>query len=217
MCARLDREALAAQLGAQDDFEVLGATGSDRETIRLCMTLRPRVLVLGLQVAWPPGVAAIETVRMCSPGTAVVAVAPHALDRCIELNPAGAPDCCTLPNPDARCLRAALAQGAGAAFRRDIGLDDFYAAIRTVARGGRWIEPGFDPDAPTLSPLSERERAVAVRVGRGQSNREIAEQLGISEATVKKHLGHTLRKLGLSHRLQLGLCVARNPQSFKGD
>jgi DNA-binding NarL/FixJ family response regulator len=64
-------------------------------------------------------------------------------------------------------------------------------------------------------PLSTRERRVAILIGQGASNKEIAESLGISELTVKKHVTNILRKLELHDRLQLGLCVARRPELFE--
>ena len=59
--------------------------------------------------------------------------------------------------------------------------------------------------------LSSRELDVAELISVGRSNKEIAQALGISEPTVKKHVGHILDKLGLQDRLQVGLYVARNP------
>jgi DNA-binding NarL/FixJ family response regulator len=66
-------------------------------------------------------------------------------------------------------------------------------------------------DNDALRPLSERERTVAAHLSRGLSNKEIASALDISEATVKKHVGRVLAKLGLQDRLQAGLYLARNP------
>jgi DNA-binding NarL/FixJ family response regulator len=58
---------------------------------------------------------------------------------------------------------------------------------------------------------------VARLIGHGSSNKEISTSLGISELTVKKHVGSILRRLGLHDRLQLGICVARHPLAFNGD
>jgi DNA-binding NarL/FixJ family response regulator len=58
-----------------------------------------------------------------------------------------------------------------------------------------------------LASLSERERDVAVAVGRGRSNAEIASELYMSLATVKAHVSHILVKLGMANRVQIALCV----------
>jgi two-component system nitrate/nitrite response regulator NarL len=218
MQACLDREAIAALLRSQDDFRVLGTAGSGRETITLCARLHPRVLLLGALVPWPGNVSAIAAVRLCSPETQVVAIAPHAADRCADLNPNGlAADCCALPIPNGSCLLTALAHGARGALHRDVTPDELFQAVRIVAKGGQWIEAGVEAHSSRVNPLSRRERAVAIMVGGGSSNKDIARTLGITEATAKKHIGNTLRKLGLNDRLQLGLCVARHPLAFDDD
>ena len=75
-----------------------------------------------------------------------------------------------------------------------------------------------DPGTPNPGgrPLfSDRETQVAALIAEGQSNKEISTSLGISEPTVKKHMGHILEKLGLADRLQAGLFLARNPLLFR--
>lgn len=77
------------------------------------------------------------------------------------------------------------------------------ATRQVVARAPSAIRPVAD-----LSVLSEREAQVARAVAAGKSNREVAEQLCISERTVKAHLGNVFDKLGVRDRLQLGLLLA---------
>jgi DNA-binding NarL/FixJ family response regulator len=60
-------------------------------------------------------------------------------------------------------------------------------------------------------PLTHRDLEEAALVGNGCSNKEIARELGMSVASVKRHIGHILAKLGLHDRLQLGIYIARNP------
>jgi two-component system nitrate/nitrite response regulator NarL len=74
---------------------------------------------------------------------------------------------------------------------------------------------GTDP-ANGSRALSTRELDVAGLIADGRSNKEIARALGISEPTVKKHVGHVLEKLGLQDRLQIGIHVVRNPLLFNG-
>lgn len=74
---------------------------------------------------------------------------------------------------------------------------------RVMAAAGRFFAP--EPDNPALSLLTPREKEVAMAVGRGISNREVAELLDISERTVKAHLGAIFEKLEVRDRLQLVL------------
>jgi DNA-binding NarL/FixJ family response regulator len=125
------------------------------------------------------------------------------------------------------CLQLAVNQGAMGTIRRNADPEDLFRAIRAVARGQAWYDPttasrmlstsvrdGGTRDGKTPQ-FSEREIEVAALIAEGQSNKEISTSLGISEPTVKKHMGHILQKLGLPDRLQAGLYLARNPTIFK--
>lgn len=81
------------------------------------------------------------------------------------------------------------------------------ATHRALAQAPAAARPVAD-----LSVLSEREAQVARAVAAGKSNREVAEQLCISERTVKAHLGSVFDKLGVRDRLQLALCLAEGPR-----
>lgn len=211
--ARLDREALAVLLSTQPDLEVVGCAASGDEVVSLCVSSHPSVLILSPLVPWPREVSSVETVRMCCPGTRVLAIAPHTSDRCAQLNPAdsGADE---LPSPSRSCLLSALAHGARGAIDRDAAPEDLFQAVRAVARGERWTGRGIEESRSCAVALTSRERAVSYLIGRGSSNKEIGAALRISEGTVKKHIGHSLRKLSLHDRLQLGLFVVRHPTFF---
>ena len=78
---------------------------------------------------------------------------------------------------------------------------------RVMAAAGHFFAP--EPRHPALERLTPREREVALAVGRGASNREVAELLEVSERTVKAHLGAIFEKLGVRDRLQLALFLRR--------
>lgn len=82
---------------------------------------------------------------------------------------------------------------------------------RMVAATGHALSPRVEP-APGLAQLTERERAVAEAVARGATNKEAARALGITERTVKAHLGAVFAKLGVRDRLQLVLELGRQVQ-----
>ena len=114
-------------------------------------------------------------------------------------------------------VHAALAGGAVGYLLKDAGPVEVASAIRAAARDGTYLDPAIARrltraiSAPRsgLAALTERERAVLVRVARGRSNREIADELVISERTARTHVSHVLRKLQLTSRTQAALVAVR--------
>ena len=220
MEGRIHCEGLVALLSSQAGFRVLGSAGTCAETLPLCATLQPRVLVLGILNSWPRDLPPVATIRLASPTTQVLALAPHGRDRCTYLNP---PDSAAANGSSpawarhSTCLPKVLSRGALGAINGDATPEFLFEAVRTVARGERWRPVALQPENGNGHPLSPQELKVARLVGRGSSNKEIAASLAISDLTVKKHLGSIFQKLDVHDRLQLGVCVARNPTAFDRD
>lgn len=122
---------------------------------------------------------------------------------------------------DGQDLAAALRNGAQGYLLKTIDGDLLSEALRRAARGEPVVSPEMmgklvaafqsqgapepqapEPDEAPASPLSPREEEVLVQIARGASNKEIARTLDIAETTVKIHVQHILRKLGLSSRVQ---------------
>ena len=116
---------------------------------------------------------------------------------------------------DARDILAAVQAGALSCLLKDIDADGLADAIRKTAQGEAVLHPrvaGYLVDAvrqgksapggEAIASLSEREREVLALIAEGSSNQRIADQLGISEKTVKTHVGNMLAKLGLGDRTQ---------------
>jgi DNA-binding NarL/FixJ family response regulator len=115
---------------------------------------------------------------------------------------------------DDELLSGALRAGAAGFVLKDSSAEDLLHAVRAVAGGGAWLDPAVTARvlnayrttptaAPTRNgdvPLTAREHDVLRLIGRGLSNREIAESLVISELTVKSHIGRVLTKLDLRDR-----------------
>ncbi|MEU4430245.1 response regulator transcription factor [Nocardia rhamnosiphila] len=115
---------------------------------------------------------------------------------------------------DDQLLSGALRAGAAGFLLKDSPAEDLIRAVRTVAAGGAWLDPAVTgrvlsayrstAAAPASSAvaveLTSREREVLALIGRGLANSEIAHALGISEVTVKSHVGHIFGKLGVRDR-----------------
>lgn len=220
----LDRAGLASVLHAQPDFQIVGEATDAAEAGRLSHELKPSVTLLALHLPAPDGQTALAYIRGHAPSVPILAIAERGRRECMVLNPPR-PGVSGL-EPHERCasgtdcLELAVSQGATGTIRRDADPEEFFRAIRTVASGQAWYEAGTAAaimrhalNGPTraLRTLSERETEVAELIANGRSNKEIAQALGITDTTVKKHVGQILAKLQLQDRLQVGLYVARNP------
>lgn len=116
---------------------------------------------------------------------------------------------------DDETVAAALSAGASGFILKDAPGEDLVAAVLRIASGDAWLDPGITPgvlmqlrrhtlpraaEAAEIEELTDRELDVLRLVGRGRSNREIGEELHISEATVKTHVGSIFSKLHLRDR-----------------
>jgi len=227
----IDRGGLVGLLEDERDFEVVGAAATVAETIQQCHALVPDLLVLSLNLPGQEERAAIPGIRAELPKLRIVALSERGAANCLVLNPpsrartVSAPKLACLIGVD--CLQLAVTQGAMATVRRSADPEELFRAIRAVAGGSASYDPTTaagllsttGPDRRRSNggstAFSSRELDVAALIAEGQSNKEISTSLGISEPTVKKHIGHILEKLGVADRLQAGLYLARNPVVFK--
>jgi len=224
----IDRQALSVLLAGERDFEVVGQAANAAEAIQRCSSLRPAVLVLALDLPGKADEAALPAVRAALPGLRILAISERGVADCLVLNPPGRMRLGERLEPrrcggDTDCLQLAMAQGALGTLRRNAEPEALFRAVQAVAAGQTAFEPRqgltFGPDgvgagADGRFGLSPREMDVAVLLAEGRSNRDVARALGISEPTVKKHVGQVLTKLNLNDRLQAGLFVARHPLLF---
>jgi two-component system, NarL family, nitrate/nitrite response regulator NarL len=207
----LFRRGLIALLSMDDGLQVVGEAGDAAQALRLAPQLRPQVILLDNHLPGVMGVDAIRGLREVSPDSRVLMLTV---------------------SEDGQDLAAALRNGAQGYLLKTIDGELLAQAIRRAARGepvvspelmgklvaafqsqGAPVEPGkpqapedapagVAPAAEDLSPLSPREEDVLREIARGMSNKEIARTLDIAETTVKIHVQHILRKLGLTSRVQ---------------
>jgi DNA-binding NarL/FixJ family response regulator len=233
----IDRAGIVGLLEAEPDFEVVGEAASVDDAIQQCRSLTPDLLVLALNLAGNTEKPALPTVRAKLPQLKVLAVSERGHESCLVLNPPGSE---RMPDEVREwlcadgwdCLQSAAEQGALGTLRRSADPEDLFRAVRAVGRGNVWYDTSTvqrmmnttglvqlsgtgAPREGAGEPLTDRERDVAALISAGRSNKEIATDLGISEPTVKKHVGKVLEKLGTQDRLQAGLRIARHPQVLR--
>jgi DNA-binding NarL/FixJ family response regulator len=191
----LVRAGLRMMLEAQPDIEVVGEAANGREAVLLTVRSRPDVVLMDVRMPQLDGIqATAELVRTGAAARVLILTTFH-LDEYVY---------------------AALKAGASGFLLKDVDPPDLVAAVRCVARGDallapavtrRLIEQHVARPAPATYPavardLTDRELAVLRLIARGRSNAEIGRELYLAEPTVKTHVTHMLRKLGLRDRVQ---------------
>jgi two-component system, NarL family, invasion response regulator UvrY len=181
------RWAIREALSGADDIEIVGEAGNAAETLAMLREVRPDVLVLDLTLPDRSGMDVLGEMRQLDTAPLVVVLTWH-----------------TEPSYAAR----AIAAGAHGYVNKSAEPAELLRAIHAVVRGERVVPPGVDEmlasgGADPASALTKRELQVMEMLARGMTNREIAEQLGISGKTVDTHRGHVLKKLGIRNNSQL--------------
>ncbi|MFC5721795.1 response regulator [Streptomyces gamaensis] len=191
-------------LGGAPDVDVVGEAADGREVPALVGALRPDIVLMDIRMPGIDGLAATEGLRRrLSPPEVIVL---------------------TTFNTDEHVLRA-LRAGAAGFVLKDTPPEEIVTAVRRVAAGEPVLSPAVTRQLidqvsggpgqalrktlaqERLGTLAEREREVAVAVGEGKSNAEIAGELYVSVPTVKTHVSRILGKLGLNNRVQIALLV----------
>lgn len=180
------RHGLRTYLGAQAGLQVVGEAGSAAEAVTLAAELVPDVALLDLVLPDADGIETTRRVRRASPSTRVVVLTSFADDEFVF---------------------PALRAGALSYLLKEAHPREVAAAVRRAARGEAVIDPAIasrllDEGAAGPDGLSERELQVLRLIADGHRNGAIADDLGISEQTVKKHVSNILGKLHLSDRTQ---------------
>jgi DNA-binding NarL/FixJ family response regulator len=199
----LVRAGLTMMLGEFDDLEVPGAVADGAEVADAIARQRPDVVLMDIRMAGLDGIAATARLRARREPPEVIILTTFDTDRHIRL---------------------ALRAGASGFLLKHTPPERIAQAVRQVAAGEPMLspnvirrvmafaaEPPGDPQRDQarrrLERLSPGERAVALLVGEGRTNQEIAHQLAISTATVKAYMSRILTKLELTNRVQVALLV----------
>lgn len=185
--------------GLEPDFEIVARARTGEEALAAVARHRPDVLLLDVRMPGMGGLAALAALAAESTPTRTILLAA-------EL--------------DAGQIVQAVRAGASGIVLKEMASEVLVEAVREVARGGLWLDKGEVGRAlraglrgggadETAAALTAREAEIVRMVASGLRNRGIAEQLHISEGTVKVHLHNIYEKLGVDGRLQLTLRAQR--------
>ncbi|MFF7814172.1 response regulator [Streptomyces roseolus] len=200
----LVRAGLTLMLGGARGIEIVGEGSDGGEVPGLVARLAPDVVLMDIRMPHVDGLTATERLR-ARPGAPEVIVLTtfHADEQVLRALRAGAAGFVLKDTAPAEIAGAVLRVAAG-----DPVLSP--AVTRQLMRhvaGAPEARPRRETAAARLAGLADREREVAVAVGRGASNAEIADRLYMSVPTVKTYVSRLLAKLGLNNRVQIALLV----------
>ena len=201
---RLFREGMCLILGQEKGIQIVGEAVNELQTINVVNELKPDVVLLDITIAKIDGTQVVLPIRQKSPKTKALMLTA-ALDEAM--------------------IFKSLKAGAKGYLSKDSSVSDLTKAIKAVHQGELWIErklmsrffdqeaiadsKGGNPHGRTKEGLTPREREVLHFLATGCTNKEIAQDLFISEKTVKTHLSSIFRKLKVTRRLQAILCAIR--------
>ena len=199
------REGLRAFLALQDGFEIVGEAADGEEAVQRAAELEPDVILMDLVMPKLDGVSAMRELRRRGGQAANVKVIVLTSflddDRLLPALEAGAAGYLLKNSQPAELARAVRVAQAGEA------IIDPTAAARLVN-----VLSGSDHGrsrTARLDQLTSREREVLALIAQGRANKRIALELGISEKTVKNHVGHVLAKLGVTDRTQAAVLAVQ--------
>lgn len=182
-------------LDAESDIEVVGEAADGEAALAVVAETKPDVVLMDVRMPRMDGIEATRFIGGLDSPPRVLILTTFDLDDYVY---------------------EALRAGASGFLLKDTPADDLVAGVRVVASGEALLAPSVtrrlieeftnrpESTVPTasLEQLTERESEVLVQIARGRSNAEIAEELFVSETTVKTHVSHILTKLDLRDRVQ---------------
>ena len=194
------RRGLRDLFEAEDDFEVVGESGSAQEAQRRIPALRPHVAVLDGRLPDGSGIDVCRAVRSVDPSIRALILTSY---------------------DDDEALFAAIMAGAAGYVLKQIGSNDLVDTVRRVAAGQSLLDPavtqrvlervraGNDHEPDELAQLTHQERKILELIAEGLTNRQIGERMFLAEKTVKNYVSSILAKLGLERRTQAAVLASK--------
>jgi len=190
------RAGMRMLLEGDPEIEIVGEGENGEDALRLARALEPDVVVMDVTMPVMDGIDATRRIKAEKPDIAVLAVSIHeGTDYFFQM----------------------LQAGSSGYVPKRAAPDDLLRAIRTVAEGNVFLEPGIakelvadylerveqGSERDSYNGLTERECEVLTHIAEGQTNREIGQDLDISVKTVERHCENIMRKLNLRNRTEL--------------
>ena len=186
------REGLIAMISRESDFKVVAEANNGLEAVEKAKQFKPDVILMDLRMPELDGVEAIRQIAETEPNTKFIILTTFSDDEYIFKG---------------------IEVGARAYLLKDAPREELFKAIRAVYQGESLIQPvvaskvlsrfaelSRQTQAPEL--LTEREIEVLTLIAKGSANKEIAEELHISNSTVKTHIASIFQKLGTNDRTE---------------
>lgn len=200
----LIRQGLKQLISLKDEFIIVGEAQHGDEVVEKVLSLKPDVVLMDINLPGKNGIEITAELKQRMPGVNVLALTTDS---------------------DQQYLSEIIKAGALGCVLKDIDADLLYGAIRVVARGDAYIQPCLlskllmefrrflSEEKQVILPeqlgLTRRELEIVSYIACGESNKEIAEKLFISEKTVKNHVSNILRKMALEDRTQVAVFAYR--------
>ncbi len=192
------RVGLTTLINGADDLEVVGGASTAAECLIRIATHRPDVVVLDVRLPDRNGIEVCRDIRSRFPNVKVLMLTAFA---------------------DEEALSESLVAGASGFVLKQTRADELIAAVRAVGAGGTFHDSettrrltegtlGREQSDLIMSKLSHQEDTVAHHLAEGLTNKEIAEEMGLAEKTVKNYVSNLLSKMGMSRRSQAAAYVA---------
>lgn len=206
----LFRRGLISLLRADERFEVVAEAGDAGEAQRAARDARPDVILLDNHLPGVSGVDALPGLREAAPAAQVLMLTMSEDEADLAAALRGGARGYLLKTSDSEVLAKAIVRvAAGESTLSPEMADKLVAAFQApVEPAAAAASAGGPVSADPTAALSPREQEILDGIARGQSNKAIARELGIAETTVKIHVQHILRKLGLSSRVQAAVIAA---------
>jgi DNA-binding NarL/FixJ family response regulator len=191
----LVRAGLTNLIGTTDDLQIVGEAAGGEQAVVMADDLEPEVVLMDLSMPGMDGVEATRLILSAHPEIRVVVLTSFA---------------------DEARVSDALAAGAVGYLLKDCDAREVLAAIRSASQGHAPLDPrvarALLPTTTTRvkDTLSVRELQVLRLVAKGLANKQIGRSLGISERTVKVHVGHVFRRIGVTDRTSAAMWARDN-------
>lgn len=191
----LVRAGLTTLIATTDDLQIVGEAAGGEQAVEMAGDLEPEVVLMDLSMPGMDGVEATRLILGAHPEIRVVVLTSFA---------------------DEERVSDALAAGAVGYLLKDCDAREVIAAIRSASQGHAPLDPRVARALlPSTTPrvrdtLSARELQVLRLVAKGLANKQIGRSLGISERTVKVHVGHVFRRIGVTDRTSAAMWARDN-------